>query len=146
MVFKYSQIKICLFTSRQISLVRAMMARRESGDMAPLSLNLCCSWRLVVNIKLRSFYPRGRTSIPIEVEAGWAPGPFWEWLEMRYSPTGICNPDRPARSVVTVVTELRRTPYCLINVLILGSMEELSFRKQNVTLTFIIPSPSCTLP
>jgi len=123
-----------------------MMARRGSGDMAPLSLNLGDSWRLVVNIKLRPFYPRGRKPIPIEVEAGWASGQFWEWLEMIYSPTGIHNPDRPARSLVTVVTELRRTAYCLINVLILGSMEEFTSRKQNVSLTFIIPSPSCSLP
>jgi len=122
-----------------------MQARRGSGDIAPLSPNLGASWRWVVNITLRPFYPWERTSIPIEVEAGWAPGPFWEWLGMRYSPTGIRNSDHPARSVVAVVTELPRAPYCLINVLILGSLEELTFRKQNVSLPslyLLLPVPS----
>jgi hypothetical protein len=99
----------------------------------------------VVNITLRPFYPGGRTSIPIEVEAGWATGPFWEWLGMRYSPTGIRNPDHPSRSVVAVVTELLRAPYCLISVLILGNLEKLAFTKQNVSLPslyLLLPVPS----
>ena len=117
-----------------------------SGDVAPLCLKLGASWKRVVNIKLRPFYPRVRTSIPIEVEAGWAPGPFWEWLVMRCATTSIRNPDHPARCVVAVVIELRWTPIFFINVLILGSLEELTFRKQKVSLTFVIPSLSCSLP
>lgn len=55
---------------------------------------------------------------------------------MLYSPTGIRTPDHPARRVVAVVTELRRAPYCLINGIILGSLEEVTFRKQNVSPNF----------
>jgi len=66
---------------------------------------------------------------------------------IRFSPTTIIrNPDHPVLCVIVVMTELRRVPYCLFNVLILGSLEELTFRKQKVSLTFIIPSPSCSLP
>jgi len=104
------------------------------------------SWRWALNIMLRPFYPRGRTSIPIEMEAGWAPGPFCEWLGMRYSPISIRNPDHPARNVVSVMTELRRAPYWSINALILRSAEELTFRKRKVSLKFIIPPPSRSLP
>jgi hypothetical protein len=39
----------------------------------------------------------GKVSVPIVLEAGWAPGPVWTGAE-NLSPTGIRSPDLPARS------------------------------------------------
>ena len=44
----------------------------------------------------RSLLP-GKDPVPIVQEAGWAPGPVWTGAE-NLAPTGICSPDRPARS------------------------------------------------
>ena len=56
--------------------------------------------------------PPGKDPVPIVQEAGWAPGPVWTGVE-NLAPTGIRSPDRPARSVVTIPTELSRPPYIL---------------------------------
>ena len=41
--------------------------------------------------------PPRKDPMPIEEEAGWAPGPVWTGAE-NLAPTGIRSPDRPARS------------------------------------------------
>ena len=41
--------------------------------------------------------PPGKDPVPIEQEAGRAPGPVWTGAEI-LAPTGIQFPDRPARS------------------------------------------------
>jgi len=51
-----------------------------------------------------ALYP-GKDPVPIVQEAGWAPGPVWTEAE-NLAPTGIRSPDRPARSSVTIPTEL----------------------------------------
>ena len=48
-------------------------------------------------------YPRGRP-VPIVQEVRWPPGPDRTGEESR--PTGIRSPDRPARSLVAIPTEL----------------------------------------
>jgi hypothetical protein len=49
--------------------------------------------------------PPGKTRVHIVQEAEWAPGPVWIGAE-NFTPTGIRSPDRPARSSVTIPTEL----------------------------------------
>jgi hypothetical protein len=41
--------------------------------------------------------PPGKDTVPIEEEAGWAPGPVLTGVE-NLAPTGIRSPDRPACS------------------------------------------------
>jgi hypothetical protein len=53
------------------------------GGITPLILNLGARWRRVVNLTPWPFYPRVRTPVPIELEAGWAPENFWTVLEKR---------------------------------------------------------------
>ena len=43
------------------------------------------------------FFAPGKDTVPIVLEAGWAPGPVWTGAE-NIAPTGIRSPDRPARS------------------------------------------------
>ena len=52
-------------------------------------------------------YP-GKNPVPIVHEDGWAQGPVWKDGKSRS--TGIRSPDRPARSSVTLPTELRGPP------------------------------------
>ena len=54
-------------------------------------------------------YP-GKTPVPIVREAGWTPGPVWTGAE-NLAPAGIRSPDRAARSVVTIPTELPGPPH-----------------------------------
>jgi hypothetical protein len=42
----------------------------------------------------------GKDPVPIEQEAGWAPGPVWTGAE-NLAPTGIRSPDRPVAAVFT---------------------------------------------
>ena len=47
--------------------------------------------------------------MPILQEAEWAPGPVWTGEEILAPPsTGIRSPNRPARGVVAIPTELSR--------------------------------------
>jgi hypothetical protein len=48
----------------------------------------------------------GKDPVPVVQEAGWAPGPVWTGVEI-LALTGIRSPDRPARSSVAILTELR---------------------------------------
>jgi len=48
--------------------------------------------------------PPGKTRHPILQESGWAPGPVWTGGKSR--PDRDSMPDRPARSSVTIPTEL----------------------------------------
>ena len=52
--------------------------------------------------------PPERDPVIIIQEAGWVPGPVWAGAENLF-PTGIWSPDRPARWVVTIPTELSRS-------------------------------------
>ena len=49
----------------------------------------------------------GKDPVPIVHEAGLVPGPVWTGAE-NLAPNGIRSPDRPARSAVTIPTELSR--------------------------------------
>jgi hypothetical protein len=64
----------------------------------------------MVNFTLWQFYARERTSVPIELEAGWAPEPIWTFRKREKSldSIGIRTPDRQLRSLVTKPTELSR--------------------------------------
>jgi len=48
--------------------------------------------------------PTGKDPVPILQEAGWAPGPIWTGGKSRPHRDSI--PDRPARSPLTISTEL----------------------------------------
>ena len=72
--------------------------------------------------------------VPIVQEIGWAPGPVWTGAENLASPTGIRSPDRPARSVVAVSTELTRTTFIYLFISFIHS-----FTYKAVTLTVIHP-------
>jgi len=46
----------------------------------PLILNLGAGWRSKVYVTFRPLCHRERTSLTIEIEDGWAPGPVWTCL------------------------------------------------------------------
>jgi hypothetical protein len=52
---------------------------------------------LVVSITPRPLLIPGKDTVPIVLEAGWAPGPVWTGAENLAS-TGIRSPDRPSHS------------------------------------------------
>ena len=54
---------------------------------------------------LGPLYSRERDLVPILQEDGWAPGTIWTGAE-NLAPLGIRSPDRPARSVLAIPTEL----------------------------------------
>jgi hypothetical protein len=58
--------------------------------------NLGAAWGWVVNDTPRLLTP-GKDLVPIEEDAGWAPGPVWTGAENLAS-TGIRSQYRPARS------------------------------------------------
>jgi len=58
----------------------------------------------VVNSTPRPHFTPGKDSVPIVQVAGWAPGPVWTGGKSRPHRDSI--PDRPARSSVTIPTEL----------------------------------------
>jgi len=61
------------------------------------------------------FYPRERTTVPIEWEVGWVPGPAWDVLEKRkILSIGIRTADRPGCSVVPLPTILPRIHVCCV--------------------------------
>ena len=58
-----------------------------------------------VRITPRPLFNPGQDPVPIVQGAGWAPAAVWTGAE-NLAPTGIRSPDRPARSHVTILTEL----------------------------------------
>jgi len=62
----------------------------------------------VVSSTLRPLFTSGIEPVPILQEAGWAPGPVWTGGKSRPHRDSI--PDRPARSSVTIATELPGPP------------------------------------
>jgi len=58
----------------------------------------------VVSSTPRPHFTPGKDPVPILQEAGWAPGPVWTGRKSR--PHWHSIPDRPARSSVTIPTEL----------------------------------------
>jgi hypothetical protein len=63
---------------------------------------------------LAAFTP-GKEPVPIVQEAGWPSEPVWTGAE-NLALTSILSPDLPARSIVTIPTELFR-PTIYINIL-----------------------------
>jgi len=59
----------------------------------------------VVSSTPRPHFTSGKDPVPILQEAGWAPGPVW--TGGKYLPHRDSIPDRPARSSVTIPTELQ---------------------------------------
>jgi len=57
---------------------------------------LTSSLDVVDNATLRPLNPRERHPIPVEQEAGWAPGSVWTGSE-NVAPMGIRSPDCPSR-------------------------------------------------
>jgi hypothetical protein len=83
-------------------------AHRWSRGIAPLTLNVACTW-WVVSLKLGCLTP-DRTEVLLEQEAGWA---YRESLDVfgkvaNLTPTEIQNPARLARSIVTATLTLSR--------------------------------------
>ena len=63
----------------------------------------------MVSVTPRPLFTPRKDPVPILQEAGWAPGPVWTGAENLT--TGIRSPDRPARSVVAIPTELPGPQY-----------------------------------
>jgi hypothetical protein len=74
--------------------------------IAPLILNHDTTWRWVANLTFRPLYPRERTPVSIEQEAGWDTEPVWTIRKIYkdLSPTGIKTPDLPVRNLVAIST------------------------------------------
>ena len=55
-------------------------------------------------------YPHERTTVPIEQEGGWTPGPIWMFWrrEKSLAPTRIPTPDHPVHILVTIPNTLLR--------------------------------------
>lgn len=85
---------------------------RRSTSIPPLIHNRGIRWRCVVNFRTQPLYPRRRTAVSIQPEAGLAPEPVWTFRRGKkcLQPTGISTPDRPANSVVAIPTKLLRLP------------------------------------
>jgi hypothetical protein len=73
----------------------------------------------VVSSTPRPYFTPGKEPVSIVQEAGWAPRPVWTGGKSR--PTGIRSPDRPARSSVSIPTEL---PGPLVKVLFLCNTKQ----------------------
>ena len=81
------------------------MAHSGSRGIALLFLDHGTRRRWGVSVTPQSlFTPRERPGTIVQ-EAGCAPGPVWTGAE-NLAPTGIRSPDRPARSLVAIPTEL----------------------------------------
>jgi hypothetical protein len=59
----------------------------------------------VVSVTPQPHFTPRKDPVPIVQEAGWAPGPVWTGAG-NLAPIGIRSPDRPARSSVSIPTEL----------------------------------------
>ena len=57
---------------------------REGTELYPTILKLDGRWKSVVNPKQR-LYPRERTLLPTEQQAGWAPQPVWTYCRKEKS-------------------------------------------------------------
>ena len=83
-----------------------------SGGIAPLVPDVGDRWIRVVNFMSRSLYPRERTPVPVLQEVLGSQGRPWRTEEEKnlFSFTGIRTPIRPARTIVTILTELPWLP------------------------------------
>jgi hypothetical protein len=77
--------------------LQAMKAYGGNRNIAPFILNLRTSSRLL---------PALPGSCTKYEKAGWAPEPFWKFLSRKkfLASAGIRSPDRPACSLVTILT------------------------------------------
>lgn len=75
-----------------------MQAYRGSKSIALLILDHGATWMWAVKFTPWSLYPRKGTTVPIELEAWWAPEPVFTFLRRENSGirSWIRNPDRPA--------------------------------------------------
>jgi hypothetical protein len=85
----------------KLVLIRSMKASNTSESTAPHILTLGTT---VVKLMPRQFFLRKITVVSLELEAGWAPYPFWTFSKrgkFLFS-AGIRNPDRPIRGLVVI--------------------------------------------
>jgi len=59
--------------------LHAKKTYRPREGIAQFILNLGNRWRRVIYFMPRPLYPRGRTPVPTEQKAGWAPEPVWSF-------------------------------------------------------------------
>jgi len=88
-----------------LRLCRGSTAHRESRGITVLFLDHGTRRERGVNVTPRPFFTAGKDPVPIAQEAGWSPWPVWAGAEY-LTLTGIRSPDRPARSSVSIPTEL----------------------------------------
>ena len=86
---------------------RPGVARRVGRGIALLFHDCGTRRGWVVSSTPRPHFTPGKDSVPILQKAGWAPGPVWTGGKSR--PHRDSTPDRPARSSVTISTELPGT-------------------------------------
>ena len=99
-------------------------------------LNLGGRWGWTVNSMPWPLYP-----LAILQQTGWAPGPVWTGAENLAS-SGIRSPNRPARIVIAIPTELCRPMFvCLITIPIILSERRPERHKQ----LFFVRETQCFL-
>jgi len=86
-----------------------MTASNTSKSTAPHILTLGTT---VVKLRPRQFFLRKITPVSLELEAGWAPYPFWTFSKRGkfLVSAGIRNPDRPVGSLVAIPTVQIQNP------------------------------------
>jgi len=87
----------CTTLVQALRLCTGRTAHRGSRGITLLFHDHGTRRRWEVSVTLRPLFTRGKDTVPIVQEAGWAPGPVWTGAET-LDPTGIRSPDRPARS------------------------------------------------
>ena len=87
------------------------MAQRVGRAIALLFHDHDTKRERVVSSTPRPYFTPGKDPVPIEQEAGWAPGPVWTGGKSR--PTVIRSSDRPAHSSVDIPTKLP-SPHLLL--------------------------------
>jgi hypothetical protein len=82
----------------------------EPDESSPFPPILLVWWQGANNCNLSR--PRERTPVPIYQEVWWSPEPVRTFLETEkpFDPEGIWPSNRPACSLVTILTELYRLP------------------------------------
>jgi hypothetical protein len=60
--------------------VDATKTYKKTGGIAPFIRKLGTRLRSLVNFTPRTLYPRQRTPVLFEYDAGWAPEPVWTFL------------------------------------------------------------------
>jgi hypothetical protein len=107
-----------VYKGKVVSAHTMKMYRRSIG-ITPLILDLGTRWRRVVNFTSQTLYSLGKTSVPNEQEAGFAPEPVWTFWrrEKSVATAGIQTPDCTTHSLTAISTTLYQLRFVCSTVL-----------------------------